>query len=139
VLSCSLIVLMQVDWLPPIHAHIYATCNCFDHTPHLEKFWNIIRAGFKKVMQHLPVLLTGKGADGDPRERCMTLQLMYSRWREKHHPRLASFSAPLSPSSVWVDFPGSCNPNPNHSVHALTRKCLYVTLHRRSSGISNVN
>lgn len=106
--------LMQVDWLPPIHAHVYATCNCFDHTPHLEKFWNIIRAEFKEAMKHLPVLLTGKGADGDPRERCMTLQLMYSRWREKHHPRLASFSAPLNPSSVWVDFPGSCNPKPAH-------------------------
>jgi hypothetical protein len=92
----------QVDWLPPVHVLVYATCNSYDHLPHLESFWIDIRRQFKEVMRGVPVMLTGKGADGDPKERTMFLQQMYSRWRGKHHPRLSVFSAPLAPSSNWI-------------------------------------
>ena len=92
----------QVPWLPPIHIHVYMTCNSYDHKPHLETMWAEIRRHFGEVMSMLPVMLTGKGADGDPKERCMFLQQMYSRWRDRHHPRLSVFSAPLPPTSSWV-------------------------------------
>ena len=92
----------QVDWLPPIHVHVYMTCNSYDHTPHLVTLWTGIRRQFREVMLTLPVMLTGKGADGDPKERTMFLQQMYSRWRGRHHPRLSVFSAPLPPTSKWV-------------------------------------
>ena len=97
----------QVRWLPPVHASIFATCNCYDHKPHLEKFWGDIRDAWSREMQDLPVMLTGKGADGDPKERTMFLQMMYSRWRGRHHPRRSQFSAPLSARSSWVGLPGA--------------------------------
>ena len=92
----------QVDWLPPVHAHIFVTCNSYDHTPHLESMWTKIRAEFAKTMANLPLMLTGKGADGDPKERTMFLQLMYSRWRDRHHPRLSTFSERLLRTSKWL-------------------------------------
>ena len=97
----------QVDWLPSVHVCIYATCNCYDHKPHLEKMWDDIRHNFATVMKDVSVMLTGKGADGDPKERTMFLQQMYSRWRDRHHPRLSSFSSPLSNTSSWVTLRGA--------------------------------
>ena len=96
---------MQVDWLPPIHAHIYGTCNKFDHNPHLEWIWTEITKRFRVVMRGIKVMLTGKGAD-DVRERTMFLQQMYSRWRHRHHPRESIFSAPKSHTSTWIGLEG---------------------------------
>ena len=93
--------------MPPIHALVYGTCNCFDHKPHLETFWKCIRDDFKTAMTGLPLMLTGKGADGDPRERTLFLQQMYSRWRGFHHPRLSTFSAPIPNTSSWVWLEGA--------------------------------
>lgn len=58
-------------------------------------------------MRDLPLMLTGKGADGDPKERTMFLQLMYSRWRGRHHPRRSEFSDPLPQQSTWMGLPGA--------------------------------
>ena len=81
---------------------MYSTCNCYDHVPHLEKIWTHITAEFHKIMNDLMVMLTGKGADGDSRERTMFLQSMYSRWRHKHHPRRSVFSAPIPATTCWL-------------------------------------
>ena len=98
----------QVDWLPPCHVHVWTTCNSYDHKPHLENMWSEIRTKFQHVManHNLPVMLTGKGADGDPKERTMFLQQMYSRWRGRHHPRRSVFSSPLPNTSTWIGLPG---------------------------------
>ena len=53
------------------------------------------------------LMLTGKGSDGDPRERTMMLQLMYSRWRQRHHPRGSIFSHALPQASQWVSLHGA--------------------------------
>ena len=96
-----------MDWLPPVHVHIYATCNCYDHKPHLENIWEEITTTFKAVMDgNLFTMLTGKGADGDSRERSMFLQSMYSRPRGMVHPRGSSFCQPISNTSTWVSLAG---------------------------------
>ena len=98
----------MVEWLPPVHAMVYCTCNSYDHKPHLERFWNEIRQHWSAIMNPaLPLMLTGKGADGDPKERTMFLQLMYSRWRGRHHPRRSEFSEPLSRNSTWLGLAGA--------------------------------
>ena len=110
----------QVDWLPPMHAHMYCTCNKFDHLPHLQHFWTQIKTKFLRVMSQLQVMLTGKGADGDSRERSIFLQAMYSRWRRKQHPRRSIFSAPKAITSTWIGFPGGCtNHDPHHFILTL--------------------
>ena len=96
----------QVDWLPPFHAHLYATCNCYDHKPHLEFIWTQISEIFARYMP-ANLMLTGKGSDGDPRERTLMLQLMYSRWRQRHHPRGSIFSRPLPQASQWISLDGA--------------------------------
>ena len=60
-------------------------------------------------VRYMPVnlMLTGKGSDGDPRERTMMLQLMYSRWRQRHHPRGSIFSHALPQASQWVSLDGA--------------------------------
>ena len=58
---------------------VYPTCNRFDHEPHLEHFRKQIKSAFYEILvgeAGLPVMLEGKGADGDMRERCASMQRM---------------------------------------------------------------
>ena len=82
------------DHVPNQTVLIYPTCNRFDHEPHLEHFWKLIFDLFYEILvlkAGLPVMLEGKGADGDSRERCCSMQRMYLRYMSRSHPRRSTF------------------------------------------------
>ena len=99
-----------VDHIPNQCVLVYPTCNRFDHKPHLEYFWNRIYAAFHQILvveAKLPVMLVGKGADGDSRERCLSLQRMYLRYRSEVHPRRSTFSKTTRDFLAWYGLPGA--------------------------------
>ena len=55
------------DWLPPMTCHLNATCNKFDHHPHVTNQWSNTLKEFKRTLQPLGCNLTGRGSDGDGR------------------------------------------------------------------------
>ena len=98
------------DDIPNQCVLVYPTCNRFDHEPHLEYFWHRIYAAFHQILvveAGLPVMLEGKGADGDSRERCMSLQRMYLRYMHDSHPRRSSFSKLNYNFVGWYGLPGA--------------------------------
>ena len=55
------------DWLPPMVCFVSATCNKFDHVPHVTSQWDITLAEFNRVLRPLGCNHTGRGSDGDGR------------------------------------------------------------------------
>ena len=55
------------DWLPPMVCFVSATCNKFDHVPHVTSQWDITLAEFNRVLKPLGCNHTGRGSDGDGR------------------------------------------------------------------------
>ena len=56
-----------VDWLSPMCLLMNATCNKFDHVPHVLDQWTRTEEVFQKELQPLGCNLTGRGSDGDGR------------------------------------------------------------------------
>ena len=95
----------MADRVPNQTVLIYPTCNRYDHTPHLEFFWKKIYKLFYEIlvlMAGLPVMLEGKGADGDMRERCSSMQRIYLRYMHRFHPRRSSFGEMVVNFRSWV-------------------------------------
>ena len=55
------------DWLQPMTCHLNATCNKFDHAPHVTSQWSKTLQEFDRVLTPLGCNHTGRGSDGDSR------------------------------------------------------------------------
>ena len=55
------------DWLQPMTCHLNATCNQFDHVPHVTSQWSKTLEEFDRVLRPLGCNFTGRGSDGDSR------------------------------------------------------------------------
>ena len=56
-----------VDWLPAMTVLANATCNKFDHVPHVSDQWVTTRKYFDRELRPIGCLLKGRGSDGDAR------------------------------------------------------------------------
>ena len=63
------------NWLPPMTCLANATCNKFDHVPHVTSQWEKTLKEFEGVLRPLGCILTGRGSDGDGRRAKLQMEL----------------------------------------------------------------
>ena len=56
-----------VNWLPPTTVLVNATCNKFDHLPHVVEQWDETLRAFDAELKPLGCVFSGRGSDGDAR------------------------------------------------------------------------
>ena len=89
-----------VDWLPAMTLLVNATCNKFDHVPHVSDQWKSTLKAFNDELKPLGCNYCGRGSDGDGRRyklqhemftqamtQLVTLRratlLIQTRWRQR--------------------------------------------------------
>lgn len=94
------------DWLPPMTVHMNATCNKFDHHPHVTSQWSNTLKEFNRCLRPLGCNHTGRGSDGDARRFKIQYEMMMLAMEELEPRRRAAISLQLiwrrQPCFVWV-------------------------------------
>ena len=64
------------DWLPAMVVFTNATCNKFDHVPHVSSQWKTTLTAFDQELRPMGCLLSGRGSDGDGRRAKLQLDMV---------------------------------------------------------------
>ena len=94
------------DWLPPMTVHMNATCNKFDHHPHVTSQWSNTLKEFNRCLRPLGCNHTGRGSDGDARRFKLQYEMMMLAVEEAERRRRVTVNLQLiwrrNPCFVWV-------------------------------------
>ena len=94
------------DWLPPMTVHMNATCNKFDHHPHVTSQWSNTLKEFNRCLRPIGCNHTGRGSDGDGRRFKVQYEMMMLAWEELERLRRAVTPLQLrwrsQPCFAWV-------------------------------------
>lgn len=69
------------DWLPAMVVLANATCNKFDHVPHVSDQWKVTLNAFNQELRPLGCLYSSRGSDGDGRRFKLQYELVNHEWK----------------------------------------------------------